>query len=183
MSGRTLIAVAVAAGAVASCGGDTGDVVAPDGPLEAAATAFTASTALVPGRPVSAGLFVVRPSDDTGDAPIVLERVRLASASPEVRLVGAVVAGPDRPMGAFTAERRWPPSVRFTGVAAPVKGYAIPTTERARRTGTLVVLGLQAEDLGRFEVREVRVDYRRGDERFSERMPMRFSLQVDRRYP
>lgn len=176
------MAVLAAAGALTACGGDTAEVGA-DGPLEAGTSAFTGSTALVPGRPVSAGLFVVRPADDAGDTPITLARVRLASASPEVRLVGAVVAGPDRPMGAFTAERRWPPSARFTGVTAPVSGYEIATTDDARRTGTLVVLGLQAEELGRFEVREVRVDYRQGDRRFSERMPMRFSLQVDRRYP
>ena len=186
MSGRALAAVLAAAGALTACGGDaSGDARDPgaDGPLEAGATAFTGSTALIPGRSVSVGLFVVRPEEDAGDMPIVLQRVRLASASPEVRLIGAVAAGTDRPMGAFTAERRWPPSARFAGATAPVSGYEVRPGAAMQRTGALVVLGLQADVLGRFEVREVVVDYRQGDRRFSERMPMRFSLQVDRRYP
>lgn len=176
------MAVLAAAGALTACGGDTPDPGA-DGPLEAGAAAFTGSTALIPGRPVSVGLFVVRPEEDAGDAPIVLERVRLESASPEVQLVGAVVAGTERPLGAFTAERRWPPSVRLAGATARVAGYEVRPGASMRRTGALVVLGLQADVLGQFEVRNVRMEYRRGERRFSERMPMRFALQVDRRYP
>ncbi len=180
------MAALAAAGALTACGGDApGDVrdVGADGPLEAGATAFTGSTALIPGRPVSVGLFVVRPQEDAGDTPIVLERVRLASASPEVQLAGSVVAGTDRPLGAFTAERRWPPSARFAGATAAVSGYEVRPSAAMQRIGALVVLGVQADQLGRFAVREVRVDYRQGERRFSERMPMRFSLQVDRRYP
>ena len=182
MSGRVLMTVLAAAGFLTACGGDTRDV-GTDGPLEAGATAFTGSTALVAGRQVSVGLFVVRPEEDAGDTPIVLERVRLASASPEVQFVGSVVAGTDRPLGAFTAERRWPPSARFAGATAPVSGYEVRQSAAMQRLGALVVLGVQADEIGRFEVREVRVDYRQGDRRVSERMPMRFSLQVDRRYP
>jgi hypothetical protein len=168
---------------MAGCGSSGGERAAADGPLRAGLHDWTLGAALVPGRPVSTGFFQVAFARGADRGPATLERVRLASASPQVQLVGAVVAGTDRPIGGFVSDRRWPPPRRIVGATQPLAGYRIRPTPAVDRLGVLIVLGLRADTLGRARVRSVRLDYRQGDRRYSEVMPMRYDLTVARRYP
>jgi hypothetical protein len=104
--------------------------------------------------------------------PVVLERVRLAGATPGLEIVTASVAGPRRHDLLIAADRIFPPRVSTLTDVHPLRKYVVaPASSTAGGRGAEIVLELRAQRPGRYVFRGVELEYRIGDDDYRTTMP------------
>ena len=104
--------------------------------------------------------------------PVVLERVRLADATPGLEIVTASVAGPRRRDVLIAADRIFPPRISVLTDVHALRDYVVaPASSAAGGRGVEIVLELRARKPGRYVFRGVEIDYRIGDDGYRTTMP------------
>ena len=97
---------------------------------------------------------------NTSDRPVRVDGVRLIDRSPDLRLVAALVAGPDRPHHVYSGDYRDARKSARYGDLHPLRGYVLPPKGQGggRRDHELVLV-LQADRPGRWGFRGIEIDY------------------------
>ena len=166
-------AVCLAAAVAPGCGG--GDGPRSGGPLACPECHASLVVPVAVDHPVSDGMLQLR---NHGVREATLEDVRLIGISPGLDVLGtyAVRIGdlPASP-GVVAGARRFPP-YRDRSVLHAVRGMKVEPDRGDRSDEVQLVVGVRAQERGRFEFRGLGVAYRVGSQKFVDRFDLPFAV-------
>lgn len=136
--------------AVGACGGSEYD----DGPFQGGAYGW--STGEDEGAVFTDGLTVLQ---NLSESPVRLVDVEFEAGEPGLELVGALVAGLDRAIGAHQKLPAFPPIGGELGELAPLEGFVVPAGDDYATKGVELLLGVRKTVSGRATRRAVLLTY------------------------
>jgi hypothetical protein len=120
-----------------------------------------------PGQIIVDGLEVL--TTDEGEATIT--SVSIDADPSEVELIGAMVAGSGREIGAIQVIKTWPPSAaEGLGELGPAIG-AIVTTEASEPWGQELILAMKITKPGHFLRKGITIEYEADGKRYTSYLP------------